>query len=61
MMLKPWEEGESPNNMCEFPNTTKGQVLSIQHRRGATQAKFGMNKAINGAQFENNVVINACV
>jgi hypothetical protein len=24
MMLKPWQEGESPNNMCKFHNTTKG-------------------------------------
>jgi hypothetical protein len=24
MMLKPWQEGDSPNNMCKFPNITKG-------------------------------------
>jgi hypothetical protein len=24
MMLKPWQEGESLDNICKFPNTTKG-------------------------------------
>jgi hypothetical protein len=28
---------------------------------GATQAKNGMSRAINGAQFENKAATNACV
>jgi hypothetical protein len=24
MMLKPWQEGDNPNNICKFPNITKG-------------------------------------
>ncbi len=28
---------------------------------GATQAKIGMSKAINGAQFENKAATNTCL